>query len=140
MTQKAPARVSGHDDFVLEAAGGDDQQERADGEKGGGINPEMNQSGAAKDDAASDVDEIGGGNEIAENEEEFRHGFARENIAGEKDAGKNREEGELHGFGLGIGFAGDEDAQRERHEDIGKRKRKRMKVRIMQSSKKPMMR
>jgi len=99
-----PVRL-GHDDFVLETAGGDDQKERADAKEGGGVQPQVLPASAAENDAAGDVDEIGGGHEIAEDEEEFWHGLPGEDVAGEKDAGENGEKGELHGFGLRIGFA-----------------------------------
>src|ERR1700751_5052174 len=97
---------SRHDDFVLEAAGGDDQEQRTHGEKGGGVDPEMHPACTAKNNAAGDVDEISGGHEVAENIKELGHGFAGEYVAREKDTGKNRQESKLHGFGLGIGFAG----------------------------------
>src|ERR1700676_2589156 len=82
----------------------------------------MHPSCAAENDAARNVDEIGGGDAITENVKEFGHGFARKDVARKKDAGKNREESELHGLRLGIGFAGDQDAERERHEDVRKGK------------------
>src|SRR5450432_320529 len=117
-------RPSGHDDFVLEAAGGEDEQYGAHGEKGEGVDPEMLDSGAAEDDAASDVDEIAGGDEIAEDAEEQRHGFAREDVTGKENAGQDGDERKLHGFALGACFAGDENAERQRHEDVGERKKR----------------
>src|SRR5258707_11882992 len=83
----------------------------------------MNHSRAAKDDSAGDVDEVGGGNKIAKSVEERRHGFAREDVAGEEDAWKNSQKRELHGFPLRIGLAGDEDAKRERDEKVGQREK-----------------
>src|SRR5450432_4818258 len=83
------ARPSGHDDFVLEAAGGQDQEDGAHGEEGEGVDPEVLNSGAAEDDAAGDVDEIAGGDEIAEDAEEYGHGFAREDVAGKENAGQD---------------------------------------------------
>src|SRR5713101_7854467 len=65
------SRISRHDDFVLEAAGGDDEEHRAHEEKGDGIDPEMHPARAAEDDAAGDVDEISGGDEVTEDEKEF---------------------------------------------------------------------
>ena len=67
------------------------------------------------------VDEISGGNDVADGFEEGRHGFARENITGEENTGQNRQKSELHRFRLGIRLAGDEDPQRERGEQIGQR-------------------
>src|ERR1700674_2784302 len=99
-TERWHDRISRHDAVVLEAAGGDDEKHDAHEEEGDGIDPEVHPPCAAEDDAAGDVDEIGGGDEIAEDEEEFGHGFAREDVAGEKDAGKDGEKGELHGFCL----------------------------------------
>ena len=116
-------RISRHDDFVVEAASSNDEEKSAHGEKSQGIGPKMDPSRAAKDDAAGDVDEIGGWHEVAEGEEEFRHGFTREDVAGEKDTGKDSKERELHGLSLGGGLAGDENAERERDEDVGKRKK-----------------
>ena len=112
---------SGHDDFVLEATRGDDEQKAAHSEEGERIRPEMDDTGAAQNHAACDVDEIAGGNEIAERVEKLGHGLARENISGKKDAWQNGEKRELHGFGLGVCFAGDEDAEGERNENVGKR-------------------
>ena len=57
---------SGHDDFVLEASRGNDQQKAADSKKGEAIGPEMHDAGAAQNHAAGDVDEIGGRNEVAD--------------------------------------------------------------------------
>ena len=102
----------------MEAASGDDEQERAHGEQNEGVGPEMNPTGAAKNDAASDVDEVSGGNKKADVVEEFGHGFAGKDVAGEKDAGKNGEKGELHGVSLRSGLAGNENAERERNEDV----------------------
>src|SRR5215469_12547392 len=79
-------------------------------------------AGAAEDDTARDVNEIGCGNEVTEDEEKSGHGLAREDVTREKDAGEDGEEGKLHGFGLRVGLAGDEDAKREREEDIWERK------------------
>src|SRR5258708_4295066 len=81
----------------------------------------MNHSRAAKDDSAGDVDEVGRGNKIAKSVEERRHGFAREDVAGEEDAWKNGQKRELHGFPLRIGLAGDEDAKDETHESQNER-------------------
>src|SRR5262249_2907597 len=78
----------------------------------------MMQAGPAQNDAAGDVDEIGGGHKVADDVENPGHGFARENIAGEEDAGQDGEESELHGFLMGVGFAGDQDDYRERNEDV----------------------
>src|SRR5258708_40025368 len=78
----------------------------------------MRKSGAAQDDAARDVDVIAGGNKVAEDEEEFRHGFARENVAGKENAGEESEEGKLNGLRLRIGFTGDQDADGQRDEKV----------------------
>src|SRR5437899_8421907 len=118
------SRISRHDDFVLKAAGGDDQEHRTHEEERHGVDPEMHPAGAAENDAAGDVDEISGGHEVAENIEKLGHRFTGEDISREKDAGKNGEESELHRFGLRIGFTGNQDAQRERHEDIRKGKQR----------------
>src|SRR3981189_1320955 len=64
------------------------------------------------------VVEIAGGNEVADDVEESRHGLARENVAGEKDAGKKGQKGELDGFGLRLGFAGDENADGKRNKKV----------------------
>ena len=119
--KKEHRKDSRHDDFVLEAAGGNDQENGADREEGEAVGPEMLDAGAAKDDAARDIDEIRGRDEIADRFEEGWHGFARENITGEENTGQNWQESELHGFRLGVGFAGNEDPQRERGEEIGQR-------------------
>src|SRR3981081_3733626 len=78
----------------------------------------MSQTCATEDDAARDVDVVAGGNEIAEDVEEFGHGLTREDVAGKEDAGKKGEEGELYRFGLRISFAGNEDADGKRDEKI----------------------
>src|SRR5208337_5509495 len=49
-------RISRHDDFVVEAAGRDDQQSRTHQEENQRIRPEMHPAGAAQNDAAGDVD------------------------------------------------------------------------------------
>lgn len=105
----------------MEAASGNDEEKCAHKAEDEAIGPEMGPGGATENDAASNVDEVGGGNKVAEGVEEFGHGFAREDVAREKDAGENGEEGELHGVGLGSGFAGNEDAEGERNENVGKR-------------------
>jgi hypothetical protein len=108
-------RISRHDDFVVESASGNDEQQRAHEEKGKGVGPEMDPVGAAKNDATGDVDEISGGNEKAEGVAELGHGLAREDVTREKDAREDGQEGQLHGLRLGTGFAGNEDAERERN-------------------------
>src|SRR5882762_7335410 len=113
--------VLGHYYFLLESASCDDQEEGAHGEKGEGIDPQMREASAAQDDAARDVDVIAGGNKVAEDEEEFRHGFARENVAGKENAGEESEEGKLNGFRLRIGFTGHENADGKRDEKVRKR-------------------
>src|SRR5467141_1652814 len=82
----------------------------------------MREAGAAQDDAAGDVDVIAGGNEIADDVENGGHGFSRKDVAGEEDAGKEGEKGELNGFGLRVGLAGNENADGQLDEKIGKRK------------------
>src|SRR5713226_9671636 len=82
----------------------------------------MREAGAAQNDAAGDIDVIAGGNEIADDVEDGRHRLAREDVAGEEDAGEKGEEGQLDGLGLGVGFAGDENADGKRDEKIGQRK------------------
>src|ERR1700730_4331304 len=79
----------------------------------------MLNSGAAQNDSAGDVDEITCGNEITDGAEEPGHGFARENITGEKNTGQNGKESELHGFALCPGFTGDKDAKRKGDKYIG---------------------
>src|SRR5207245_272432 len=71
-------RISRHDDFVLEAAGGDDEKHRAHEEERNGVHPKMHPAGAAKNDAAGDVDEIGRGHKVAENIKKLGHRFTRE--------------------------------------------------------------
>src|ERR1700693_3483525 len=83
----------------------------------------MDPTRATKNDAAGDVNEVGGGNEEAEGVTEFGHGFAREDVAGEKDARENGEKCELHRLCLGGGFTGNQNAERERDEEIGKREK-----------------
>ena len=52
------------------------------------------------------------------------HGFARENVARKENTGQNRQESELHGFGLRCGLAGDEDSERQRGEEVGQREKR----------------
>ena len=113
-------RISRRDDFIVEAAGGDDEEQGAHGKKGERIGPKVNPGGAAENDAAGDVDEVSGGDKVADDVEELRHGFAGENVAGEKDAGEDSEKSELHGMSLRRSFAGDENAEGERDEKIRK--------------------
>src|SRR4029077_12562892 len=94
---------SRHDEVVLEAAGGDEKKDGAHGVKRQAVEPEMRKPRAAQDDAAGDVDVIACGNEITDDVEDEGHGLARENIAGEKDAGEKSEESELDGLRLRIG-------------------------------------
>ena len=82
----------------------------------------MSKASAAQDDAAGDVDVIAGGNEVADDVKNSGHGFTRKDVAGEEDAGKEGEKGELNGFGLRVGLAGNENADGQRDEKIGKRK------------------
>src|SRR6266852_5557770 len=79
---------------------------------------------ATENYATRDVDEISSGNDVADGLEEGRHGFARENITGEENAGENGQKSELHRFRLGIRLAGDEDPKRERGEQIGQREQR----------------
>src|SRR6202022_2676177 len=79
----------------------------------------MLNSRAAQDDPAGDVDEIAGGNQVTDGAEKPRHGFSRENIAGEKNAGQNGKKCQLHGFALCPSFAGYKDAQGKRNKYIG---------------------
>src|SRR5260370_20692023 len=85
---KARHKNSGHDDFVLEAAGGNDQQNSADHHKGEPVSPEMLDGCAPENYAARDIDEIGGGNHVTDGLEDVPHGFARVYIAGEENAGQ----------------------------------------------------
>src|SRR5882724_5050494 len=87
----------------------------------------MSDAGAAKNDSARDVDVIRCGNQIADRVQERGNGFARKDVAREKDAGENGKERELHGFGLRRRFAGDENAKRERGKEIGQRKKREQK-------------
>src|SRR3984893_18578469 len=119
----AAQNTSRRDDLVLEAAGGNDQKGSADGEQREGIGPQAPDAGAPEDDAARDVDEIRGRNEVAERAKNGRHGFARKNVAREKDARENGQKRELHGLGLRGGLAGDQDSQRECREQIGQREK-----------------
>src|ERR1700730_1666598 len=97
---------SGHDDFVLETAGRYDQQKCAHGKKCQTVGPQVLNAGAAKNDSAGDVDEITGGNEIADDPKKDGHGLAGENVAGKENAGQDGDKRELHGFALGAGPAG----------------------------------
>src|SRR6516164_6513762 len=78
-------------------------------------------AGAAEDDTARDVNKIGCRDEVTKDEEKSGHGFSREDVTREKDAGKDGEESELHGFRLGVGLARDKDAKRERDKDVRER-------------------
>src|SRR5438477_7786655 len=84
----------------------------------------MRDAGAAKNDSARDVDVIRCGNQIAKRVQKSRDGFAREDVAREKNAGENGEKRELHCFGLGRGLAGDENAERECSKEIRQRKKR----------------
>jgi hypothetical protein len=68
--QKALSDGSRHDDFVLEAAGGDEKKDGAHGVKRQAVEPEMRKPCAAQDDAAGDVDVIACGNEITDDVED----------------------------------------------------------------------
>src|SRR6516225_10464531 len=114
-------RISRRNDFIVEAARGNDEEQRTHQEQCHSVPPEMAPSGAPKNDAAGDVDEIGGGNEEADGVEKLGHGFARKDVSGEKDARKNGEKRELHGLRLRGGFTGNQNADRERDEDVRKR-------------------
>src|SRR5438445_3203146 len=116
-----------HDHFVVEAASCDGQEQAAKDAEGEAILPKMSDAGATKDDSARDVDVIRRGNQIAERIQESGDGFAREDVAREKHAGKNREKRELHCFGLGRRFAGDENAKRKRGKEIRQRKKREQK-------------
>src|SRR5258708_1758993 len=120
--QRAEREGSGHDDFVVEAAGGDEKKNGAHGVEGQAVEPQMREAGAAQDDAAGDVDVIACGDEKADDVEERGHGLSREKVAGKEDSWEKGEEGELDGLGLGVGFAGDENADGKRNEKIGERK------------------
>jgi len=87
----------------------------------------MSNASAAKNDSARDVDVIRGGNQVAERIQKGRDGFAREDVAREKNAGENGEKRELHCFGLGRCFAGNENAKRERGKEIRQRKKREQK-------------
>src|SRR5260370_15913252 len=82
----------------------------------------MRTGGAAQGGAGSDVDVIAGGNEIADDVEDDRHGLARKDVEREENAGQEGEKGELDGVGLRVGCAGDENANGKRNEKIRKRK------------------
>src|SRR5258708_28804067 len=107
--QRAEREGSGHDDFFLEAAGGDEKKNGAHGVEGQAVEPEMRKAGAAQDDAAGDVDVITGGGEIANDGKDGGHGLARKDVAGGEGAGEEGEEGGSEGLGLGGGFWGNED-------------------------------
>src|SRR5580700_12074917 len=105
MVQKGKPRFAlSHDDFVAETPGSDDQEHCTDNEKSQAVGPKMLDTGPAEDDAASDVDEIGGRNQVADRIEECGHGFARENIPRKENARKNRQKSQLHSLGLRFGF------------------------------------
>src|SRR5256885_26147 len=116
-----------HDDFVVEAASCDGQEQAAKDAEGEAVLPKMSDAGAAKNDSARDVDVIRCGNQVAERVQKSRDGFAWEDVAREKDAGQNGEKSELHCFGLGRGFAGNENAERERGKEIRQRKKRQQK-------------
>src|SRR5579859_1057454 len=115
------ATGSGHDDFVAEAARRDDKKKRAHDDQSHGVGPQVAKSRTAENDAARDVNEICGRNQVADRVEQGGNGFAREDVAGEKHARKNGEKSELHGFGLRIRLAGDENTERESGEQIRQR-------------------
>src|SRR5262249_32090662 len=102
---------SSHDDLVVETARSNNEKEGANGKERKAIQPKMAYAGAAQNHSTRDVDEIAGRDEVADDVEYFGHSFTRENIAGKKDAGQDRQKGELHGFGLRVRFAGDENTQ-----------------------------
>src|SRR5262249_15577029 len=81
----------------------------------------MGDSGSAQDNAARDVDEIRGRNEVTKDPENNRHGFSRENVSAEEDARKNGKKSELHCFELAVCFARNEDSQRQADKQIRKR-------------------
>src|SRR5260370_40693133 len=114
------AENSRSDDFFLEAAGGDDQENRADREEGEAVGPELGDARSTEDDAASDVDEIACGDEIADDVKKGGHGLAREDVAREENAGEKGQEAELDGFRLRVGLAGNENADGKRNEKVRK--------------------
>src|ERR1700730_687774 len=75
-----------------------------------------------ENDAASDVDEVAGRDEITDGFEQEGHGLPRKDVAREKYARENGEKGELHGLSLRVGFAGNENAERQGDENIGQGK------------------
>src|SRR5882757_8753938 len=87
----------------------------------------MSDASAAKNDSARDVDVIRCGNQVAKRVQKSGNGFAREDIAGEKNAGQDGKKSELHSFRLRRRFAGDKDAKRERGKEVGKRKKREQK-------------
>src|SRR2546423_1972139 len=117
-------RGLGHDDFVLEAAGSDEEQDGPYGKQRQGVDPKVRQPRSTQNNAARDVDVIARRNEIADDVEDRWHGFAREDIAGEKYARQKSEESELDRFRLRVGFAGHEDADRKGHKQIRQRKKR----------------
>src|SRR5258706_16448166 len=87
----------------------------------------MRDACAAKNNSARDVDVIRCGNQIAQRGEKRGNGFAREDVARDKNAGENGEKGELGCFGLGRRFAGYENAKGELGEEIRQRKKRQVK-------------
>src|SRR4030095_12412817 len=102
---------SGQNDFVVKTSRGDDQKKRANGKQSEAVKSEMTNAAPAQNYAARDVDKVAGGNEVADNVKDFGHSFAREDIAGEKDAGQDSQKGQRHGLRLRIGLAGNQNAQ-----------------------------
>src|SRR5215475_6939022 len=87
----------------------------------------MADASAAQNHSASDIDKVAGGHEVADRVESLGHGFAREDVTGEKNTGQDGEEGQLHGFGLSVGFARNQYAQRKRNKDIRQRQERKQK-------------
>src|SRR5208337_199040 len=117
-------RISRHDDFVVEAAGGDAQQDRTHKEENQRIGPQMYPAGAAQDDSAGDIDVISRGHKITEVVEELGHRLAGKDVTGKKDAREDGKKRELHGLRLGRRFAGNQDAQRQRNEEVRQREKR----------------
>src|SRR4029077_16231940 len=101
----------------------DDQKKSTDDEKCETIGPQVPDARAAKNDSSRDVDEIRGGDDVADGIEDGGNRFARENVSRKKDTGQNGKKCKLHGFRLRSGFAGNENPQRESGEEIRQREK-----------------
>src|SRR5215510_3263672 len=79
--------------------------------------PQVAQFGAAQDDAAEDLNQIGSPNDLAYPLEEMRHRIDRENIAREEDRGHHRAERRLSGLLIGLRPRRDQQPEAEHRQN-----------------------